>query len=93
MYSPPLWIGSSIVPRNRALLRLDVASSGSLRIIFEYLQHLSHPLHVQVLRKVHPFFMSRLADKPTVLGAKANLNARYRSDDTQEFTQGKKNNL
>ena len=90
VYSPPLWISSSIVPRNRALLRLNVAPSGSLRVIFEYLQHLPHPFHVQVFRKVHPLLESRLADEPAMLGAKADLDTRHRSDDAQELHRGRK---
>ena len=74
--SPPLGIARSVMPRNRALLHLDMTPRRPLRIIPKDLRHLVHPPHIQLCRKIDPGLVVRghvavgwLADEPTVLGA------------------------
>ena len=55
------------MPRDRALLRLDMAARRALRVVLEDLKHLAHPAHVQVLGEVPPDVATRLTDEATVL--------------------------
>ena len=48
------------MPRNRALLDLDLAARRALRVVLEDLEHLAHPAHVQLLREVAPPLLARL---------------------------------
>ena len=52
------------MPRNRALLHLNMASRRALRVVLEDLQHLIHPAHIQVRREVAPHRRARLALRP-----------------------------
>ena len=81
--APPLGITCPIMPRDRALLDLDMTPRRPLRIIPENLRHLVHPTHVQLCRKVDPSVfvvfrgcgaavavaVGRLADEAAVFGA------------------------
>ena len=76
---PPLGIARPIMPRNRALLDLNMTPRRPLGIIPKNLGHLVHPSHVQLCGKVDPgFFVFRghaavavggVTDESTVLGA------------------------
>jgi hypothetical protein len=68
---PPLWVARTIVPRDRALLDLDVTPRRALRIILEHLQHLAHPAHIQALGEVGPFRDTRRTNKPAVFSRHA----------------------
>ena len=59
------------MPRDRTLLDFDVATRRALRVIFKYLEHLTHPAHVHTLGKVRPFLRTWRTDEPAMLGGHA----------------------